>query len=341
MLAITYLFAASIVSFLIALYLGPILMSVAVKLDFLDKPDGNLKKHAASVPYLGGLVVYLSMLISLIFFFPFKSASIFFILGLTLLLLLGLIDDVMPLKPSQKFFGQLIATICFIKGGFFLKEVFLSSQSNPIMYGIWMVISVFWILSVINAFNLVDVMDGLASTIAFMASFSFLVVACIVQAWPASIVLAAFMGALAGFLRYNAPPAQMYLGDAGSLFIGGVMAIVPFMIPWGNFSWYGYLAPPLILGIVLIEGVTLITIRSFLRIPFYAGSPHHFCHFLKSRGWSVRMILLYVVVVSLTLLMVSLLYLLGAISLLTLVLLLLVGICLWYAFLFFTPKRLY
>lgn len=339
MLAITYLLGVGLVSFLIALYLAPILMEVARRLNFLDTPDGNLKKQKTPVPYLGGLVVYLSMLISLIFFFPFKSASLFFILGWTLLLLLGLIDDVMPLRPSQKFFGQLVATICFIKGGFFLKEVFLSSQPNPLAYGIWLVISVFWTLSVINAFNLVDVMDGLASTIAFMGSLSFLVIAYMVEAWPAAIVLSAFMGALAGFLRYNLPPAKMYLGDAGSLFIGGVMAIVPFMIPWGNFSWYGYLAPPLLLGIVLIEGATLIVIRLALRIPFYSGSPHHFCHFLRSQGWTIPMILAYVVVVSLTLLMVSLIYLLGKISLFTLLTMLFIGMGIWYTLLFFNSIR--
>jgi UDP-GlcNAc:undecaprenyl-phosphate/decaprenyl-phosphate GlcNAc-1-phosphate transferase len=336
-----YIGAAGIFSWLVALYLGPILIAVACKLNILDIPDSKLKVHKAPTPYLGGLVVYLATLISLIFFFPFQNASLFFILGSTLLLLVGLIDDVLPLKPYQKFFGQFIAAICFLKGGFYLKETFFFSQQHPALYYFWVIVSLFWMLSIINAFNLVDVMDGLAATIAFMAAFSFLVIALIVNEIPAAILCAIFMGALAGFLRYNLPPAKMYLGDAGSLFIGGVMAIIPFMIHWGTFSWYGYLAPPFLLGIVAIEIVTLIIIRRFKGIPFYNGSPHHFCHFLKSHGWSTRSILLYTVLISLGLLIFQLLYLLNAISLISFIAIMLFGAFFWYIILLFGMNWLF
>ncbi len=326
------------ISFFVALYLGPILIAVAVKLNFLDHPDNNLKKHKTPTPYLGGLVVYLAMLISLIFFFPLKSTSVFFILGSTLLLMVGLIDDVLPLKPYQKFFGQLIASICFLKGGFYLKEEFLYAQENPWTYYFWLSISLFWILSIINAFNLVDVMDGLAATIAFMAAFSFLVISFLVGELSTAIFIVAFMGALAGFLRYNLPPAKMYLGDAGSLFIGGVMAIIPFMIHWGIFSWYGYFAPPVLLGIVGIEIITLIVIRRVKGIPFYRGSPHHFCHFLKHHGWSTHAILAYVVVVSLFLLIFVHSYLVGNLSLRSFISVLIIGSVCWFSILLFGTK---
>ncbi len=330
----TQLGVTMLASFLSALYFGPICIALAHKLNFLDFPTTSLKNHRQPTPYLGGLVVYLGMLVALMLVFPLYHTSNFFVLGATFLLLIGLVDDSISLKPYQKIVGQLIATTFMVKGGLHFKETFLL-HSQPLEYLFWVIVSGFWMLVMINAFNLVDVMDGLAATIALTAAIAFFALSLVTQAWPASLFLGALIGALLGFLWFNRPPARIYLGDAGSLFVGGILGAVPFMIPWGTFSWHGYIAPLVILFIPLLEVGTLIIIRTLMGIPFYQGSPHHFSHFLRKKGWSPTNILIYTVLCNVLLCGLILCYLSGVLELFPLVLLLSLFVIFWYFILFF------
>jgi len=270
---------AFIFSFLMSLYLIPIIIRATKRLGLLDVPDGNLKVHKSPVPYFGGLAVFLGFIATLALVYPFENRVLWLLLGTTMLLFVGLIDDLKVLRPGQKFFGQLLAVLCFLKGGFSLKTNFFSSPLN-------LGLSAFWMLSVINAFNLVDVMDGLSSTIAIVATTSLFTIALIFEQYTVSLLLAAFLGPLIAFFWYNKPPARIYLGDTGSMFIGGFLAAVPMLFAWSNQSFIAYYAPVIILGIPLLEVFFLVVIRTYLGIPFYRGSPHHFSIYLQKKGWS-------------------------------------------------------
>ncbi len=325
------IFLGFVISFLITIYLVPLIIEVAFKLKILDNPDGNLKKHKNPTPYLGGLAVYIGFITSMALVFPFENSIFLFILGSTLLLFVGLIDDLVPMRPYQKFFGQMVATFCFLKAGLHLKENFFSYLPNVL-------ISFFWILSVINAFNLVDVMDGLATTLAICASFTFLVITVIFQIYGVSIMLAALIGALVGFFIYNKPNAKIYLGDAGSLFIGGILATVPFMIPWGYYNIYGYLSPILILLIPLLEVGTLILVRTYKRIPFYYGSPDHFSIYLQKNGFSKWAVLFYVISISVILLILTVPFSLSLLPISVVITAFFALIIAWYTVLFFKKQ---
>lgn len=282
--------------------LVPMMIRLAHKLNAVDNPDGRLKQHTRVTPYLGGMAVYLGFLAALALVFPVSNQLFFMVVGITLLLFVGLIDDLLVLMPSQKFWGQLIAMFCFLRGGFYLKETFfLSLNSLWVTCGV-MAMSGLWIVGVINAFNLIDVMDGLAATTAFSIAMILAVIAGLLGSYQVVILLVAFMGALVAFFRYNRPVAQIYLGDSGSLCIGGLLATVPFMIPWGTHTLYGFCVIPLIFFVPLIEVATLILIRTARGIPFYLGSPHHFCHYMKRLGMESWSILLFVSFVHLVLL---------------------------------------
>lgn len=271
---------------LLVLYLVPLLIQAAYRLKILDAPDGKIKNHNAPVPYMGGFAVYLGFITPLALAYPFKNSILWLLFGTTILLFIGMIDDLRVLKPGQKFLGQFIAVLCFLKGGFSLKSVFFSSYAN-------LLLSAFWMLSVINAFNLVDVMDGLSSTIALVACSAFFVLSLILKLYNVSLLLITFAGALLGFLYYNRPPAKIYLGDAGALFVGGFLAAIPMLFPWSAQSWDAYYAPVVILGIPLLEVSSLIIIRLYLGIAPYRGSPHHFSIYLQKKGWSKYKILLF------------------------------------------------
>ncbi|EKD48595.1 MAG: hypothetical protein ACD_64C00238G0002 [uncultured bacterium] len=296
-----------IFSFLITLYLIPYFCLLAKRLQFMDKPDGKIKKQSHAVPYMGGVAVYVGFLCGLAFTVPFENSISLLIIGTTLLLLLGLIDDLFQMKPYQKFFGQTIVALCFLKAGFYLKShVFHAAWKMPL--------SLLWILTVINAFNLVDVMDGLATSLALYATITLMLISYVLNQSIVMILLASFLGPLCAFFIYNRPPAHIYLGDAGSLFIGGFLATVPFLFDWGTYNWYGYLTPFVILAIPLLECISLIIIRAYKGIPFYQGSRDHFSCYLMDNGWSKVSILWYLFFLSIILGASSLLFTVGIIS---------------------------
>jgi UDP-GlcNAc:undecaprenyl-phosphate/decaprenyl-phosphate GlcNAc-1-phosphate transferase len=308
-LALIRLLFSFIISFLLTLYLIPFFSAIATKLNILDVPDGVIKMHKKSTPYLGGVAIYLGFIATLALIFPFENKILSLLLGATLLLFVGLVDDILRIKPYQKFFWQMIAASCFLKSGLHLKENFFLAH-------FWNIpISFLWIVSVINAFNLVDVMDGLAVTIASCASATFLIIAIAYGQYSLALLLASFLGPLLAFFWYNKPPAQIYLGDAGSLFIGGFLATIPFLFKWSTYNSYGFFAPVIVLTIPILEISALVLIRSYKKIPFYNASPDHFSIYLQQNGWRKSQILAYVLFVSAFLLILSLLLFFNKINL--------------------------
>lgn len=325
----TRLIFALVLSFLFTLYLVPLFISIACKFDILDYPNGTIKKHKKPTPYLGGAAIYLGFLMALGLVFPFDNQFFQFLVGISLLFYVGLIDDLITLSPGQKLMGQFIAVLCFLKAGFYLKAHLFSNLWN-------IPISALWILLLINAFNLIDIMDGLASTVALWSSLGFLIIALSAEQYTAALLLTAFIGALLAFIFFNKPPAQIYLGDAGSLFIGGFLGIVPFLFNWGTFNRHGFLVPIILLAIPLLEVFGLIVIRTYKKIPFYRASPDHFALYLKKNGMGIQRMLAFVSVASIILLSCSLMFLHGQITLGALLALALTFNFLWHYCVYFS-----
>ena len=334
MIFLLYIFSLS-TSFLLVFYLIPLMIKAAYRIGFLDYPDGQIKKHKTVVPYLGGVAVYVAFMVTLGFFYPFKKQILWLLLGSTLLLFVGLIDDFKVLKPYQKFAGQIVAVLFFLKGGWPLHPLFFLSYLK-------IAAATFWMLLVINAFNLVDVMDGLSSILAIIAALSFSCVGFYTQNHALSLLMMSFIGALTGFFVYNKPPARIYLGDAGSLFVGGVLAASTFFVSWSSMQLEGYFAPLmilavplLILAIPLFEISSLIVIRTFKGIPFYQGSPHHFAIYLQKKKWSVKNILWFTGSASLLSSMIALLFLFRYLSFFNVVLFVSILLLIWIYCIFF------
>ncbi len=314
-------------SFLLALYIIPMMIKAAYRFNILDKPDNRIKNHKKAVPYLGGIGVFIPFIATLAIVYPFENEILWLLLGVTFLLFIGLVDDLKILKPFQKLFGQFIAVLCFLKGGFSLKAKFFSDFFRFFTSG-------FWMLSVINAFNLVDVMDGLASILAIIATVSFFVIAILLKQYSISILLLAFIGPLFVFFYYNKPKARIYLGDSGSLFIGGFLAAIPLLFPWSSKFDFAYYTPIIILGIPLLEVASLVVIRTCKKMPFYRGSPHHFIHYLKYKLWSVHKILLFTGIMSSFLSVIAILFLFKFVNLFSLLSLGCIFLVIWFYFVF-------
>ena len=309
-------------SFLITYCLVPVIARAAIWFNILDVPDGKIKCHRRPVPYLGGLAVYVGFIS--VFFSAYSSDAYMYwlLLGVTTLLLTGLIDDLWALLPGQKLIGQLLAVCCFLFCGLYLKKAFFSSYINIIF-------SVFWMLTIINAFNLVDVMDGLSSLIAIIAGIAFLMIALLGKDFGVSLLLISFLGAICAFFLHNKPPAKIYLGDMGSLFIGGFLSAIPLLLPWSDFMADIRCAPIFILLIPLLEVFFLVVIRTILGIPFYRASPHHFSLYLQRKGWSKRIILLYTGIMALIFATIGILYFINTLSLLVALIFMSVLVAFW------------
>jgi len=313
---------AFILSFFITYRLIPLFCKIAFRYGIIDVPDNVIKMHKKPVPYLGGLALYIGFLTSLAVVFSFENYFFLLLVGSTQLLFVGLIDDLMVLSPVQKFAAQVVAVFCFLKSGLYLKTHFFSS--------IWsVIISALWCLTIINAFNLVDVMDGLAVTLAALITSSLGLIAFYCGHASLVLLLTTFLGALLAFLCFNRSPASIYLGDAGSLFLGGFLAPIPFLFNWGTYNWYGYISPIILFAIPLLEVTSLVLIRIYRGVPFYKPSPDHFCLYLQGHGWRTNHILGYMVLLALGQLGITFLFLVNAIGLLGLFITAFVFLIVW------------
>lgn len=318
-------YIACFISLFASSFLLPMFIVLAKSLNFHDEPDGKLKKQKTRVPYLGGVAIYCAFMLALIFCFNFKSVDISYFIALTLLLCVGLIDDLLILTPLQKFVGQIFATLFFIKSGLFLQGELLFPYFNIFL-------SVFWFLTVINSINLVDVMDGLSSTLALFCLYTFGAFFYINQSFCPLIIVASLFGATLGFFCLNKPPAKIYMGDAGTLFIGGALASCPFFINWDKFNSYGIIIPVIILFIPLLELSSLILIRTYKGIPFFNGSPDHFSIYLRNKGYSINQILIFCFLLNAALFVVSVWFYFSHINILSLMLFLATILILWFSF---------
>jgi len=272
-------------AFLLSLYFTPIMRRGALRFGILDRPDGRLKRHPQPVPYLGGVAVYFSFLLTVSFSFPFTEEALGLTLSGTILLLVGLLDDLGSLPPAVKLAAQTFAIFVLARAGVYIKLVFLPPWAN-------LSLTFLWLLAITNAFNILDVMDGLAAGVGGIAAIGFAIVSTMNGRIEVATMAVALGGSLWGFMRYNFAPAKIFLGDAGSMFIGfllGGLAVV------GSYSWknpLGFLAPAVVLGVPIFDTLLVIYSRLKKGISPFRGSPDHFAIKLQGLGLSPRKVAL-------------------------------------------------
>lgn len=308
------------VSFVIS-WIGTYLMiRIAPKLGFVDKPGGR-KVHANPKPLGGGVAIYwgialpmLAMLavlvlagekfvlhyqdqpyiVALITGAQHQTPLSLGLLGAMLALhALGLIDDRKPLGPFVKLIAQIvIASVLVI--GFNMRA--LTALDHILGMGKWpsIALSVMWIVGITNAFNFLDNMDGLSAGVAAVCTMAFLVTTLTIHQWFVAASLALLLGSLLGFLFWNFPPAKIFMGDSGSLVIGFVLGVLtvrttflPPGVDWGA-GWYAVFAPVIVLALPLYDLIVVSIIRMSRGKSPFVGDTNHFSHRLVARGMSKR-----------------------------------------------------
>ncbi len=284
---------AFVLAFLLGLYFTPLARQAALRFGIVDRPDGALKQQATPVPYLGGLAVFLAYLVALGMVFAFDTLLLGLLLAGTLTLLVGLVDDFGVLTPAAKLAGQAVAVFVLLRSGAVVELV-------DVPQGLRWPLAALWLFAVCNAFNLLDIMDGLAAGVGAIAAMAMGVVALATGEFPEAAACFALAGALCGFLVFNIHPARIYLGDAGSLALGVTLGALGLAIRWSDRSPAGFLAPLAILAVPLADTAYVSVLRARAGRPFWHGSPDHFALRLRRRlGGDVRKTVAVVLALSL------------------------------------------
>ncbi len=269
-----------VVSFLLALLLTPLVRRLARRWGFVARPKVD-RWHKNPTAMMGGVAMWLAVVVTYIALVPHTGQGWVVIGAASFLFLVGLVDDLLHIKPYQKLIGQVIGAAIVVNYGLVLPW----TRSLPAN----MVITIFWLIGITNAINLLDNMDGLATGIAAIASsfltFNFVTGHQSIEA----MMLAVFAGALVGFLVYNSNPASIFMGDSGSMFIGFFLASAALVNVSGgrSRSFVPVLAVPILVLFIPIFDTTFVTIlRKLSGRAASQGGRDHTSHRLVALGMS-------------------------------------------------------
>lgn len=281
-------------SFLLSLFLTPVVRNLAIKRNFVARPRDD-RWHEKPTGLSGGVSIFFTLMVvwQLASFVSGYHTSIRPLLPLALggmaIFLLGLLDDLFEINPQHKLVGQVIIAAVLVVFGFQINW-FESMTAN-------LVISIFWIVGITNAFNLLDNMDGLSAGTAFIAGF-FLFLSQVASVGgsilPGLVFLSVYLGSLLGFLIYNFHPASIFMGDSGSLFIGFLLAGLTteasgLMVGVRSGHLVSVLAiPVLILFIPILDTSFVSLMRKLSGRPISMGGRDHSSHRMVAIGFSER-----------------------------------------------------
>lgn len=266
----------------------PLAKRAALRIGVVSVPRSR-DVHVTPVPLLGGAAIYVGFMLA-VFIVSFYQDEAYLrevagiLLGASLMLVVGLVDDRWGLSAFIKLIAQIIASAILIIGG---TQVLLFDAD-------WLnwLLTIFWIVGITNALNFMDNMDGLSGGVATIASAFFLLLAAMNT--PPQVLVAtmaaALMGACIGFLRYNWNPANIFMGDTGSLFIGILLAVLAIKLRFpANTVEVTWMVPVVVLG-VLVYDMTLVVVSRLRRKvnPFTSPGKDHLSHRLVALGMNKR-----------------------------------------------------
>lgn len=266
----------------------PIVKKIALKMGSLDYPSPR-KIHDRPTPQLGGIAIYIGVIVACIATFNLSSQLLGIILGTSIALVTGILDDIVKLSPIQKLLGQVIAAIVTIKFGITItfltspfdgEMIYLGFMSTPI--------TLLWLVGLMNTMNLIDGLDGLAAGVASISAVIITTVALATNQYMAAGIAIALLGSSLGFLKYNSSPAQIFMGDSGSMVLGYILAISSIIGVFKSTLTLSVVIPVLIMGIPISDTIFAIIRRIKNKQDIFQADTKHIHHRLLSEGFSTK-----------------------------------------------------
>lgn len=291
--------AAGILAFVIALGIIPFVNRWAREFSLLDMPDEGRRKHALPTPRLGGIGIFVAAIGAALVVWAWdraggghtsaQSALWPALLGAsTLIFLTGLVDDLRGIGPLAKLVAQGSAALIMIGSGFQIEQITLAGGSGISLGMLSIPITLLWIVGLTNAFNLIDGVDGLAGTFALIGLVTALCAQAFLGSQESLLLVAAVLGAVLAFLRFNNAPAKIFLGDAGSMTLGFFLSVQLVVSSTNARGWTYAVIPLFAVAYPLVDTMVAIARRWLRGHPFSTADGRHIHHQVLSMGLSPR-----------------------------------------------------
>ena len=288
-----------------ALIITPGVIAFARRTGALDKPDAR-KVHARPIPRIGGIGIYAAFMVSILVQLLFVDLSSEFMMSLiglmvggTIIVAIGIIDDYRDLPAKVKLLGQIIAAAVLVVA-FDVRIDFITDPLGDFIYLEWFAIpaTIFWIVGLTNTVNLIDGLDGLAAGVSSIAAITIFLVAMEEGIPFVAMVTAALAGAAVGFLYYNFNPARIFMGDTGSMFLGFMLAGISVVGAVKSAATIALIVPILALGLPILDTTFAIVRRARNHRPIFKPDKGHLHHRLLAHGFTQKQAVLLMYVVS-------------------------------------------
>jgi UDP-GlcNAc:undecaprenyl-phosphate/decaprenyl-phosphate GlcNAc-1-phosphate transferase len=291
---VKYILVAGI-AFFVSYIITPFIAQVGKKQNLVDRP-GYRKIHNDSIPNLGGIVIFFGFILSILFVIPIEGEVKGLLAGSVIILLLGIIDDIVDIRPRYKFMIQMIPALLVIGYHYQIINQFIINQLSFLSITGYLIypILLFWITGVTNSINLIDGLDGLASGVSIISLFTFFVLGIIIDGnfELYNLLDIALLGSMLAFFRYNFYPATMFLGDSGSTFAGYMLASIGALWVMVSGNVLFFLVPLIILALPVGDTLFAIFRRYRNKKPIFQADQGHLHHRLLNRGISHRNVVL-------------------------------------------------
>ncbi|MTI46873.1 glycosyltransferase family 4 protein [Sporosalibacterium faouarense] len=287
---------------IISYVVTPFVKWIANKVGAIDVPKDERRVHKVPIPRLGGLAIYISTIVSILLFVKYIDRSIIgIIIGATIIVITGIIDDIKPLSAKTKFLAQILAACVLI-----VVDVKIDFISNPFdkvdgltHLGMWSIpVTLFWVIGITNTLNFIDGLDGLAAGVGSISAMSLLFVASVNGYFSIAIIAAILAGSAFGFLPHNFNPAKIFMGDTGALFLGYMLSVLAIKGVMKSVAAIGIAVPILVLGIPIFDTTFAICRRLINKTPPWKADKGHLHHRLLDKGLTQKQTVLILYLIS-------------------------------------------
>ena len=283
-----------IISLIITAATTPLAIKIAPKIGAMDIPKDGRRVHSTPIPRFGGVVIFLGVAFSFLMLWPLRPQLLGILSAAFLIMLWGMVDDIKGLKPLIKFSGQAVCAI--ILWAFSLQ---IRGMANFLPFGpeyisfstpISLIVTIGWVVTIINCVNLIDGLDGLASGIVLIACLTTAYIAIARNIEETGIIILGIAGACTGFLIFNFNPAKIFMGDSGSMLLGLLLSSVALVgdTPTKGVTLFSLILPMIIMGLPLFDTVFAIVRRTINHKSFLEADKGHLHHRIMAMGFGQR-----------------------------------------------------
>lgn len=277
-----------IVCFLTVLIITPFVIKLAHAVGATDKPNYR-KVHQKIMPRLGGIAIFIGVIVGYFTAGLYSERITGIILGALIIVVLGVLDDIYELSAKWKFLGQLMAACIIVATGLKIEYVSIPFVLESFDIGVMSIpLTIFWIVGITNAINLIDGLDGLAAGISSIALATIMILAGVAGKELILILSLIVLASTLGFLYYNFHPAKIFMGDTGALFLGYCIAVFSLLGLYKSVTLFSLIIPIIILGVPVFDTAFAILRRLLNNQKISSPDKSHMHHRLIEMGLSHR-----------------------------------------------------